>query len=225
MLVMPIELNFIGKKLFFELNLFSLKNRCSTCSSEYRFPRYNSPRKLLETRTGRCGEAANLFTCLCRALSYRARYIHDPTDHVWTEVYSEHEHRWLHCDACENLCDSPLVYEKGWKKNLSFCIAFAYDHIQDVTWRYVTDFKQTKQRRNINEKDFANIIHRINQKIQSQINQQEKTKIISRQIEDIVSMLREQNVTKESESQGRQSGSLAWKLSRGETDQQVCFIF
>jgi len=153
--------------------------RCLTCPSEYRFPRFNTPLKLLETRSGRCGEAANLFTCLCRALSFRTRYIHDPTDHVWTEVYSENEHRWLHCDSCENLCDSPLVYEQGWKKNLSFCIAFAKDHIQDVTWRYVTNYKQTIQRRNINEKKFVKFIDRINQKIQLQIDQEEKKKIVS----------------------------------------------
>ena len=181
--------------------------------------------KLLETRSGRCGEAANLFTCLCRALSFRTRYIHDPSDHVWTEVYSENEHRWLHCDACENLCDSPLVYEKGWKKNLTFCIAFASDHVQDVTWRYVTNFKETKRRRNINENEFAKTIHQINRKIQSQLDQEDRKKVISRQIEDLASMLTEQNATKESELHGRQSGSLAWKLSRRETDQQVCFVF
>ena len=39
-----------------------------------------------------------------------------------------------------------------------------------------------------------------------------------RQVEDVISMLREQKETKESELHGRQSGSLAWKLSRGETD-------
>ena len=38
-------------------------------------------------------------------------------------------------------------------------------------------------------------------------------------------MLKEQNTTKESESHGRQSGSLAWKLSRGETDQEVNLFF
>jgi hypothetical protein len=31
-------------------------------------------------------------------------------------------------------------------------------------------------------------------------------------------MLTEQKITKESELHGRQSGGLAWKLSRGETD-------
>ncbi len=47
---------------------------------------------------------------------------------------------------------------------------------------------------------------------------------IYRLIEDIVSMLSEQKVAKESELHGRQSGSLAWKLSRGETDQEVCLL-
>ena len=37
-------------------------------------------------------------------------------------------------------------------------------------------------------------------------------------------MLTEQKITKESELHGRQSGSLAWKLSRGETDQQVIYF-
>jgi hypothetical protein len=37
-------------------------------------------------------------------------------------------------------------------------------------------------------------------------------------------MLTEQKTTKESELHGRQSGSLAWKLSRGETDQQVIYL-
>ncbi|CAF3459573.1 unnamed protein product, partial [Rotaria socialis] len=171
--------------------------KCSTCLSQYRFPRFNAPLKLLETRQGRCGEAANLFTCLSRSLSFESRYIYDTTDHVWTEVYSENQHRWLHCDACENLY-----------------------HIEDVTWKYVTNFKQTIQRRNINEKIFAKTISRVNEKLQSQLNQQEKNKIISNRIEDIVSMLNEEKLTKESELHGRQSGSLGWKLARGETDQQ-----
>ena len=30
--------------------------RCSTCMHKTRFPRYNHPEKLLETKKGRCGE-------------------------------------------------------------------------------------------------------------------------------------------------------------------------
>ena len=44
--------------------------KCRTCKVETRFPRYNHPMKLFETRTGRCGEWANAFTCVCVALGH-----------------------------------------------------------------------------------------------------------------------------------------------------------
>ena len=82
---------------------------CSLCSSEVRFPRYHSrPTKLLETRRGRCGEWANAFALCCRALGFDTRRALDWTDHVWVEVFSEAEGRWLHADPCEGCCDKPL---------------------------------------------------------------------------------------------------------------------
>ena len=76
--------------------------QCANCyNARTQFPRYNNCVKLLETRTGRCGEYANAFTLLLRALNYEARYVMDWTDNVWTEVWSEGENRWIHCDSCE----------------------------------------------------------------------------------------------------------------------------
>lgn len=50
--------------------------RCGKCSEQIRFPRYNNPVKLLETRKGRCGEYANCFALCCRAMGFQTRLIH-----------------------------------------------------------------------------------------------------------------------------------------------------
>ena len=64
----------------------SIENyRCKKCNANKRFPRYNHPIKILETKLGRCGEWANVFTCICIALGHDARIVCDWTDHVWTE--------------------------------------------------------------------------------------------------------------------------------------------
>ncbi|TNN78979.1 Peptide-N(4)-(N-acetyl-beta-glucosaminyl)asparagine amidase [Liparis tanakae] len=153
---------------------------CQNCQLSTRFPRYNNPEKLLETRRGRCGEWANCFTLCCRALGLEARYIWDSTDHVWTEIYSLSQRRWLHCDSCENGCDNPLLYEIGWGKKLAYILAFSKDQRQQS------------------------------------LSPARKKELTERLLVELVEFISSKK-PKPGELGGRNSGSLAWRIARGET--------
>lgn len=105
--------------------------------------------KLIETKSGRCGEWANCFTAFCRALGHEARFVVDWTDHVWTECFIEETQRWTHMDSCENAYDTPLIYEGGWGKKLSYVIAVSKDEVVDVTPRYVLNKMMNRTRRTV----------------------------------------------------------------------------
>ncbi|KAJ6666463.1 hypothetical protein lerEdw1_020186 [Lerista edwardsae] len=200
---------------------------CNQCQFSNRFPRYNNPEKLLETRRGRCGEWANCFTLCCRAVDFEARYVWDATDHVWTEVYSSSQQRWLHCDPCENVCDKPLLYEIGWGKKLSYIIGFSKDEVVDVTWRYSCKHEEVLTRRTkVKEAVLHEMINNLNKMRQLSLTEGRKWELLKRLIVELVEFI-SPKTPKPGELGGRISGSLAWRVARGEIDfksKEVIFI-
>eukprot|EP01134_Creolimax_fragrantissima_P000018 CFRG0018T1 len=193
---------------------------CTQCNEQIRFPRYNDPGKLLETRRGRCGEWANCFTLIARALGFKARYILDMTDHVWTEVYSEYLQRWVHTDCCEAKFDTPLVYEKGWGKKLTYVFAFSAEEVVDVARRYTENYPEVQSRQTMATSEW------IEQLVRSyDIRQREHCPyyidmgVFYERRKKEMDLLREGSSARGDggDEEGRTSGAVAWRLLRRET--------
>jgi len=191
-------------------------HKCTVCGSVRRFPRYTNAVKLLETRRGRCGEWADCFTLCCRAMGFEARYVLDWTDHVWTEVFSVSQQRWLHADSCENICDKPLLYESGWGKKLSYVLAFSKDEVQDVSWRYSAKHEEMLSRRTLcRESWLRNTVHRLCKAKMSILPDDRKAELWRRLVCELTEFLCVKDPSGEV-LPGRLSGSVAWRQARGE---------
>eukprot|EP00268_Persea_americana_P059451 TRINITY_DN7298_c0_g1_i2.p1 TRINITY_DN7298_c0_g1~~TRINITY_DN7298_c0_g1_i2.p1 ORF type:complete len:723 (+),score=144.26 TRINITY_DN7298_c0_g1_i2:233-2401(+) len=193
--------------------------RCSSCSVITRFPRYNDPLKLLETRRGRCGEWANCFTLYCRAFGYESRLILDFTDHVWTECFSHVLGRWMHLDACDRVYDNPLLYEKGWGKNLTYIIGIAKDGVYDVTRRYTRKWHEVLSRRNITTEPIASaVLSDITKECRKALSSHEIRTLEIRDRQEAEELEREIHAQDDFSISlpGRQSGAREWRIARSE---------
>lgn len=190
---------------------------CENCNSITDFKRYGICEQLLITRKGRCGEWANCFTLFCRALGWEARLVVDKTDHVWTEVWSVQQKRWIHCDPCETALDKPLLYEKGWSKKLSYVIAYSHEEVQDVTWRYTDSYKDALNRRTLcSEDELLKIILNVSEHRQNNLSVLRRKYLAKRRLQECIELLFRPQSTDVENYGGRTSGALTWRLARGE---------
>ncbi|KAL7526287.1 hypothetical protein ACHAXR_001411, partial [Thalassiosira sp. AJA248-18] len=196
---------------------------CQLCKTEATFPRFNSPRTLFKTRLGRCGEFANLFGAFCRALGFDTRYILDLTDHVWTEVWSVRQQRWLHADSCEGLIDRSNMYEQGWGKKLNYAIAATHDSVADVTKRYTRkffsdEFQARRREYAPDETTSGRVFLRIGGSLQQMNNigknRLEELEKRGKAENKFFGMVQSSGVWDVDYREGRISGSLAWKAAR-----------
>ncbi|XP_021742232.1 peptide-N(4)-(N-acetyl-beta-glucosaminyl)asparagine amidase-like [Chenopodium quinoa] len=193
--------------------------RCSFCSRITRFPRYNDPIKILETKKGRCGEWANCFTLYCRAFGYESRPVLDFTDHVWTECFSHHLGRWMHLDPCEGIYDNPLLYEKGWNKKLNYVIAIAKDGVYDVTKRYTRKWHEVLTRRNITtEQNLCNDLEKLTKQCRKGLKPEEISLLEERYKIEKEAIERDLHSKGDAAVSlpGRLSGDKQWRISRSE---------
>lgn len=194
-----------------------------TCDQEETvFPRYNSVRKLLETRKGRCGEYANLFGLVCRSVGFETRFISDFTDHVWIECRVDG--KWIMADACEGVIDEPSMYEKGWGKKLNYILGIGSDHVSDVTGTYTRQFHAKEfqlRRRSVTSSEYAgeNIIEEQNRKLRARLPHKAIDEL-NRRLEREGKQQSKLRLWNEWETDtygtGRLSGSTVWKIARNE---------
>ncbi|PNI73705.1 NGLY1 isoform 7, partial [Pan troglodytes] len=171
---------------------------CDACQFSNRFPRYNNPEKLLETRCGRCGEWANCFTLCCRAVGFEARYVWDYTELQRTLS--------LKLTTLKEIGKTFLRISKRQK----------LIQIVDVTWRYSCKHEEVIARRTkVKEALLRDTINGLNKQRQLFLSENRRKELLQRIIVELVEFI-SPKTPKPGELGGRISGSVAWRVARGE---------
>lgn len=117
------------------------------------------------------------------------------------------------------------MYEHGWKRKLDYVIAFAKDDVQDVTWRYSNKHKEVLARRNLcPENELISALMELRKKRQSDSSTARKKFLTLRTFSELSELLIIREPT-EDEMKGRSSGSLTWRLERGEANISNLHVF
>uniref|UniRef100_A0A2K5ZV33 Peptide-N(4)-(N-acetyl-beta-glucosaminyl)asparagine amidase n=1 Tax=Mandrillus leucophaeus TaxID=9568 RepID=A0A2K5ZV33_MANLE len=170
---------------------------CDACQFSNRFPRYNNPEKLLETRCGRCGEWANCFTLCCRALGFEARYVWD-----YTEI--------------KRAVSLKLTTLKEIGKTFLISKRQKLIQVVDVTWRYSCKHEEVIARRTkVKEALLRETINGLNKQRQLFLSENRRKELLQRIIVELVEFI-SPKTPKPGELGGRISGSVAWRVARGE---------
>ncbi|CCA72866.1 related to PNG1-protein with de-N-glycosylation function (N-glycanase) [Serendipita indica DSM 11827] len=189
-------------------------HQCKTCRTVVRFPR--DLKYLMRSRTGRCGEFANLFALFINAVGLRGRYVWNAEDHVWNEYYSPGMDRWVHLDSCENARDQHLLYDVGWGKKQSYILAFGPDGAQDVSRAYIKDFAAALPRRNrISEGELEKALADVTRARRAGLSA-ERLAALAREDEGERRFIYGEQLEDTEDLPARQSGTAEWKAARGE---------
>lgn len=121
------------------------------------------------------------------------------------------------------------MYEKGWQKKLTYIIAYSKDEVLDVTWRYTRNPEAVMKRRKICAED--NLIHLLQSLSDQRQNsagysRTRREYVVKRKLFELADMLYIPNSQNENEEiyEGRTSGSLMWRLVRGEITQVRIYL-